>query len=107
MIARAEDVFGSDAQQALLRRGQALHAVTKNLAHCTDYGRTVGIVSPSDAPLETVIALAQLQGNSHFAMMLDGDLPPLSERAKASGISPRSMPAGWEQRTALPLRGIS
>ncbi len=88
MTARAEDFFGSDAQQALLRRGQAMHEVTKGLSHCSYYGRTVGIVSPSDAPLENVIALAQLQGNSNFTMVPDSDLAPLSKQAVAHGLSP-------------------
>ena len=82
------DFFGSDEQQAVLRRGQAMHQITRNISHCAYYGRTVGIVSPSDAPLETVTALAQLQGNSNFAMVPNGDIAPLSEQAKASGFIP-------------------
>lgn len=65
-----------------------MHEITKNLSHCTYYGRTVGITAPSDAPLETVMSLALLQGNSNYAMVPNCDIASLSEQAEASGFIP-------------------
>lgn len=81
--------FGSDAQQALLRRGADLHAVTRDQEHLIYYGRTVGIAAKTDAPIDLVFALARLQGHSNFADVPDPDVPDLRAAITREGFFPQ------------------
>jgi hypothetical protein len=78
--------FGDEAQQALLRRGAAMRAVTAQDPRFTYYGRTVGGTALGEVPLETVIALAQLQGNSNLAFVPDADVPALRATCDKRGL---------------------
>lgn len=85
---RARAFFGSPAQRSILKRGADVRAVTRDLTHLTYYGRTVGIASSDDATLDTVLALARLQGNSNIADVSDADMPALISAAQDMGYAP-------------------
>lgn len=84
----AGEVFGSPEQQALLRRGRAMFEVVRDDPRYTYYGRTVGVASPESGSVETLAALARLQGNSNVAILPDADLPRWRAEAQALGLVP-------------------
>lgn len=95
------NLFGSKAQQQLLSRGAALRQVTRDTQHFTYYGRVVGVAQPQDAPIEDVIALARLQGNSHYADVPTDQVASITHAFEAEGLKPL-LYARWEGST-VPL----
>ena len=87
--------FGSEAQQALLHRGQLMHQVTGDDPRFTYYGRTVGLAGPSDGPVSTLSALARLQGNSNYGRVPVARMQSLAAEAQAEGLSTVTY-ARWE-----------
>ena len=87
-MADPQEYLGTGAQRAVLRRGRALFDLIRDRPHFTYYGRTVGVFSPEDAPLDQVIALARLQGYSNFGCVANDRVAALSEAARAQGLQP-------------------
>lgn len=85
-MTRHDDVLGNDAQKALLRRGQALHLLTRDNPAYTYYGRTVGLADMSDDALDRLDALTRLQGNTLLFDVPDADFPDLRAQAEARGF---------------------
>ncbi len=82
-----DEAYGTVAQIGLLRRGQAMFEVLGGDPRFDYYGRTVGVVSPADAPLSTVFRLAQLQGASHFYSISLEETDDCVAQAQAAGFS--------------------
>jgi hypothetical protein len=87
MDRRLDEVFGTEPQQALLRRARAFHDLTRHDTRYTYYGRTVGLASPQDGDIDEIHALTALQGNSHYAKVPDDALPGLRDAAIGRGLS--------------------
>jgi hypothetical protein len=87
MDRRMDEVFGTEPQQALLRRGRAFHDLTRHDTRYTYYGRTVGLASAQDGDIDELHDLTVLQGNSHYATVSDDTLPALRDNALARGLS--------------------
>jgi len=87
MDRRIDEVFGTEPQQTLLRRGRAFHDLTRDDTRYTYYGRTVGLASPQDGDMDELHNLTVLQGNSHYANVNDAALPALRDTAVARGLS--------------------
>ncbi|MFK7869690.1 MAG: N-acetyltransferase [Roseobacter sp.] len=87
-VAAAQDYFGTDVQQTLLMRGRALYDLTRETTHFTYYGRAVGVFNHDDAPLEHVIALARLQGNSNYACVPNDRMAVLQAETVDHGLQP-------------------
>ena len=79
--------YGSEAQQALLRRGAEMRRLTDRDPRFTYYGRTVGATSPHEVPLALVVALARLQGSSNFSFVPDAEMPSLRAACEAQGMT--------------------
>ncbi|MEM6887473.1 MAG: GNAT family N-acetyltransferase [Pseudomonadota bacterium] len=99
MTSGAARYFGAPAQQALLRRGAALHEITRDLPEYTYYGRTVGLVSPAHAPVGRLIALTRLQGNSNYAIVSPEDIASLQDALTDHDLAP-ILYARWGGRAA-------
>ena len=82
-----ETFFGTAEQKALLRKGYSAHQLFQDRPHFTYYGRTVGITSLRDEPLETLIALARLPGNSSLATLRQDEAATVLQAIKAAGLS--------------------
>ena len=82
-----DDFLGNDAQKALLRRGQALHVLTRDNPAYTYYGRTVGLADMTHDALDRLDALTRLQGNSLLYDVPDADFPDLCAQAEARGFT--------------------
>jgi len=87
--------YGSAAQQALLRRGAEMRRLTDRDSRFTYYGRTVGATGPDEAPLDCVVALARLQGNSNYSFVPDAEVPALRAACAAQGMTVTHY-AKWE-----------
>jgi hypothetical protein len=85
-MAQHGDFLGNDAQKALLRRGHALHLLTRDNPAYTYYGRTVGLADMSDDALDRLDALTRLQGNSLLYDVPDADFPDLRAQCEARGF---------------------
>lgn len=79
--------LGNEAQRALLRRGRALHLLTRDDPTYGYYGRTVGVPDMSDDALERVMALTELQGNSFLYDVPEARFPELAAQAEARGFN--------------------
>ena len=79
--------YGSEAQRALLRCGAEMRRLTDGDPRFTYYGRTVGATSPGDAPVDIVVALARLQGNSNYSFVPDAEVPALRATCQAQGMA--------------------
>jgi len=88
MTADTTEGFGSQAQRALLRRGRMTYEITARDPRFAYYGRTVGLVSPSDGSFDELAALARLQGNSNYNSVPVKDMGSLLEVTIAAGFSP-------------------
>ena len=69
--------FGTEPQQALLKRGQDMFALTRDDPRLTYYGRTVGCADLAEASHQIVEALARLQGAAHYGCVADPEVRPL------------------------------
>lgn len=81
-----DEYFGTDAQQALLRRGAAMYAALRDDPRYGYYGRIVGLFSPDQGPAGLLRALCHLQGASHYSRTPDAELPALRARFEAQGL---------------------
>ena len=79
--------FGSEAQQALLKRGQEMFTLTKDDPRLTYYGRTVGFADHTPHSHAIVEALAALQGAAHYGCVKDADVGPLTVSLAGRGYS--------------------
>lgn len=61
----ADEVFGTPAQETLLRRGQALYELLADTPAATYYGRAVGVLHPDAEGLALLQRLVTLQGASN------------------------------------------
>lgn len=108
-MADPQEYLGTGAQRTLLRRGHALFDLIRDRPQFTYYGRTVGVFSPEDAPLDQVIALARLQGNSNFGYVANDRVAALGEAARAQGLQPmhyaRWVGTGQTLEAALRIMG--
>jgi hypothetical protein len=67
-----DEIFGSDDQRALLRRGRAMAALLGQDRRYSYYGRTVGLPGPQDGDIDHLAALATVQGSAtYLAVPLD------------------------------------
>lgn len=82
-----EEFFGSEDQQALLRRGHHLSQLVKGDSRFCYYGRTVGLVTPGDGSVETLVALTKLQGSSNYASVPAAEAARLTHAVKAHGLT--------------------
>ncbi len=80
-----DEFFGSDAQQALLRRGRDMFAITDNDVRMTYYGRTVGVADLTPQAHGIVASLAGFQGASHYGHVPDGDVADLRQALEKKG----------------------
>jgi hypothetical protein len=83
-----EEYFGDGDQQALLKRGRALSELLKHDKRFSYYGRTVGIATMEDGDLDTLTALARVQGNSNCATVPEGECQTYASALKARGLNP-------------------
>ena len=88
MTADTTEGFGSQAQRALLRRGRMTYEITARDPRFAYYGRTVGLVSPSDGSFDELAALARLQGNSNYNSVPVKDMGSLLDASIAAEFSP-------------------
>ena len=77
--------FGSEAQQALLKRGQDMFALTRDDPRMTYYGRTVGCADHTEASHQIVQALAKLQGAAHYGCVAGPEVKPLRSALETKG----------------------
>ena len=96
-----QELFGSDDQRALLRRGMAMARLIGNDPRYTYYGRTVGLVSFDDGTLDDLIALTRLQGNSNCGVVANDDIADLAAQLKDHGLSPVQYAKWVGENTAL------
>jgi hypothetical protein len=77
-----DSFFGTDAQQALLRRGRALYDLLAEDRRLSYYGRTVGVLRPDPDLLDRLIAI---QGSSTCSDLTAAEADALSGRMAAQG----------------------
>ncbi len=82
------EVLGSADQRALLRRGLAMHRLTRGDARFTYYGRAVGVPALDDAPLAQVFDLVRLQGSTGVMAVPGQQVAALAEQVEAAGFAP-------------------
>ncbi|PWJ19126.1 hypothetical protein [Jannaschia seohaensis] len=81
------DYLGTEAQRALLARGQAIHVLTRVDPAFTYYGRTVGLLEPEEQGIERLVALARVQGSSNNARMPNARLSRLRAEVEKAGLT--------------------
>lgn len=96
-----DEVYGTSDQQAMLRRGRALHDTLGPDPRFTYYGRTVGIARPQDADIDMLERLAFLQGASHFAAVPQQQVASVATRIAERGLSVTLYPRWTGQHQAL------
>jgi len=64
-----------------------MQALTERDPRFTYYGRTVGGTSPDEVPLDAVVALAQLQGNSNLSFVRDAEVADLRAACEGRGLT--------------------
>lgn len=97
-----EDIIaGSDAQVAMVRRAQALHALLHDDPRFCFQARTVSLVGLDAQAVDTTIALARLQGYSsvQFAPRQEG--ASIAAAFRAAGLSPVTWDQYWGRDSAL------
>lgn len=82
-----DEVFGSDGQRDLLRRGLALFGLVGGDPRFSYYGRTVGLLRPGPDGQTQLGRLVALQGASTYANLGSGELGPVQEALAARGHS--------------------
>ncbi len=83
----ARDFFGSEAQQALLRKGYDVYRRHQDDPMYTYYGRTVGINSLDETPLEKLVDLARRQGGASCGTISKAEAEKVVSRLEATGLS--------------------
>jgi hypothetical protein len=94
-------IAGSDAQVAVVRRAQAIHALLKDDPRFCYQSRTVSYVGYDDDAVNTTIHLVRLQGYSsiQFTPRKFGD--QIKTEFAAAGLSPVQWEQYWGRETAL------
>lgn len=82
-----DEFHGSDAQQALLRRGRAMFDVTRDDPGLSYYGRTVGLAEPGPDAATRLAGLVALQGNSNIARVPDAEFTDWRAAVEARGLA--------------------
>ncbi len=83
-----QDIFGTDDQQMLLRRGMALYALVAGDPRYTYYGRTVGLATLDGDDVDPLLALARLQGNSNVSSVPEAAADALQDAVTERGFAP-------------------
>ncbi|MGX0876978.1 hypothetical protein ACSSV4_001662 [Roseovarius sp. MBR-154] len=83
----AGEVFGTEAQRALLTRGAYAYALLRDNPRFSYYGRTVGIATPESGDISLLSALTRLQGSSAYGRVPNVDLPRHVETAREQGLA--------------------
>lgn len=86
-MATAAEVFGTEAQRALLMRGSQAFALLRDDPRFTYYGRTVGLATPESGGPELLLALTRLQGNSAYGRVPEAELPHHIDAAQEQGLA--------------------
>ena len=83
------EFFGTDVQQALLKRGQDMFALVRDDPRLTYYGRTVGFAGAGadEGAHAVVAALASLQGAAHYGSVPTAEVPSLRRKLEGDGFS--------------------
>ena len=82
-----DEIFGSEPQQTLLKRGQDTFALVRDDPRFTYYGRTVGVADHTDESNAILTSLARLQGAAHYGCVDDRNVLPLIRNLKDRGYS--------------------
>jgi hypothetical protein len=90
-----DSFFGTDAQQALLRRGRALYDLLQDAPNISYYGRTVGLLRPEPGSLDTLERLIAIQGSSTYSDLTREEASALRLELDARGYSVTRYDA-WE-----------
>ncbi|SEM29281.1 hypothetical protein SAMN04488077_103287 [Roseovarius tolerans] len=83
----AGEVFGTEAQRALLTRGAYAYALLRDDPRFSYYGRTVGIATPESGDISLLSALTRLQGGSAYGRVPNADLARHVETAREQGLA--------------------
>lgn len=83
----AHEVFGTEAQRALLTRGIDAYELLRDDPRFAYYGRAVGIATPGCGDMSLLAALTRLQGASAYGCVPNADLPRHAEAAQAEGLT--------------------
>jgi len=82
-----ETFYGSEGQQALLRRGRALFTLIEDDTRFTYYGRGVGLCRQARDDDADLLALTQLTGVCHYASVPEAEaMPKLMVTARDSAV---------------------
>ena len=79
--------FGSDAQQALLRRSRALFDMVSGDRRFSYYGRTIGLLRPDRGNMDDLERLVAIQGASNFSHIPNADVDELQLTLKKRNLS--------------------
>lgn len=83
-----EDMFfGTDAQQAQLRKGRALFDLIRDDPAFSYYGRAVGMVRPLNETPDRIARLIALQGSASFTDITGAEAAALVPSLEARGLS--------------------
>lgn len=83
-----DEVFGSDDQRALLRRGRSLAALLGHDRRYSYYGRTVGLPGPEDGDIDHLAALAIVQGSATYLTVPLDEVEAIKASVVARGLVP-------------------
>lgn len=99
------EVFGSDEQRALLRRGRAMADLTREDPRYSYYGRTVLLSTPEDGDIDQLAALCRLQGYSSYSCVPVADIDAVKQGLDTRGLAAMHY-LRWEgSNTALVAAG--
>ena len=83
---RADQFFGEPEQQALQRRADHLWTLLKDDLRFCCHGRAVGLAEPTEANVDTQIALAMLQGAAPVEGLPRPEAPARREALERAGL---------------------
>lgn len=83
-----DEVFGSDDQRAVLRRGRGMAELLGHNPRYTYYGRTVGLATPKEGDIDQLAALAKVQGNSNYSTVPLDQTDAIETALEARGLVP-------------------
>lgn len=83
-----DEVFGSDDQRALLRRGRSLAALLGHDRRYSYYGRSVGLPGPEDGDIDHLAALAIVQGSATYLAVPLDQVEAIKTSVVARGLVP-------------------
>ncbi|MBL9073512.1 N-acetyltransferase [Tabrizicola sp.] len=83
-----DEVFGSDDQRALLRRGRSLAALLGHDRRYSYYGRSVGLPGPEDGDIDHLAALAIVQGSATYLAVPLDQVEAIKASVVARGLVP-------------------